>query len=280
MESHGAPADLSVLCASTDMTFSVLILAGTSEGRLLARRLASDARYRTLLSYAGRTESLHTPDSAFRVGGFGGALGLATFLREQAFDALVDTTHPFAARMSANAVEAAKLTGTPLIRLTRPRWQALPTDLWTEVPTMQAAADALGQAPRRVFLTVGRQEIAAFRRAPQHDYLVRAVDPFDTGLPHARVIAARGPFTLESERQLLIEQRIELLVSKNSGTELTYAKLQAARELGVPVVMVQRPEVPPARECASLADVISWLATLHGASPRSGLAADDPPAST
>ncbi|MEY4512007.1 MAG: hypothetical protein RLZZ450_4129 [Pseudomonadota bacterium] len=261
------------------MTFSVLILGGTNEGRLLAKQLASDARYQTLLSYAGRTASLHTPDTPFRVGGFGGAEGLALFLREHTFDAVVDTTHPFAARISANAVAATERTGTPLIRLTRPSWHALPGDYWTEVATMEAAADALGPRARRVFLTVGRQEIAAFLRAPQHDYLVRAVDPFDTGLPRARVLAARGPFTLEAERKLLRDERIELLVSKNSGTELTYAKLLAARELGIPVAMVQRPHVPAARESASLADVLAWLHTLHGPS-LGGSPAQEPPAST
>lgn len=248
------------------MTISVLILGGTSEGRLLAKQLASDVRYRTLLSYAGRTESLHTPDTPFRVGGFGGAEGLVTFLREHAFDAVVDTTHPFAARISTNVVVATERTGTPLIRLARPSWQAASGDRWTEVSTMEAAADALGASARRVFLTVGRQEIAAFLRAPQHDYLVRAVDLFDPGLPRARVLAARGPFTLEAERKLLIDERIELLVSKNSGTELTYAKLLAARELGVPVVMVQRPRVPEARECTSLTEAVTWLDTLHSRS--------------
>jgi precorrin-6A/cobalt-precorrin-6A reductase len=262
------------------MTFSVLILGGTNEGRVLAAQLANDARYRTLLSYAGRTESLHTPDSPYRVGGFGGVEGLSAFLREHAFDALVDTTHPFAARMSANAVAAATSTGTPLIRLARPSWQASATDQWTEVASMQAAADALGESARRVFLTVGRQEIAAFLRAPQHDYLVRAVDLFDTGLPRARVIAARGPFTLEAERKLLRDERVELLVSKDSGTALTYAKLQAARELGVPVLMVQRPYVPEARESTSLEGVVAWLATLHGASSAAGVRAVRPPAST
>jgi precorrin-6A/cobalt-precorrin-6A reductase len=253
------------------MTISVLILGGTSEGRLLAAQLDGDARYVTLLSYAGRTESLHAPKTPFRVGGFGGAEGLAAYLREHAFDAVVDTTHPFAARISTNAVLATKRTGTPLLRLARPRWLASPNDRWTEVDTMEAAADALGEAPRRVFLTVGRQEIAAFLRAPQHDYLVRAVDRFDPGLPRARVLAARGPFTLEAERKLLLDERIELLVSKNSGTELTYAKLLAARELGVPVVMVQRPHVPEAHECARLADVVAWLETLHDRSrPSSG----------
>lgn len=241
-------------------------MGGTNEGRRLATRLAGDARYATLLSYAGRTERLVAPDCAHRIGGFGGVEGLATFLRAHAFDALVDTTHPFAARISANAVSAAALTGTPLIRLARPSFRALPGDLWTEVGSMEAAAEALGSAPRRVFLTVGRLEIGAFGRAPQHDYLVRAIDAFETGLPRARVLAVRGPFTRKAERRLLVDERIELMVSKNSGTALTYAKLEAARELGLPVVMVQQPELPHARETQDVEGVLSWLAALHGVS--------------
>jgi precorrin-6A/cobalt-precorrin-6A reductase len=241
------------------MTFSVLILGGTSEGRQLAEQLAADGRYRTLLSYAGRTESLQRPDTAHRVGGFGGSEGLAAFVRAQGFDALVDTTHPFAARISANAVAAAERAEVPLIRLVRAPWQAVPGDRWAEVESMQAAAEALGSTPRRVFLTVGRLEIAAFARAPQHDYLVRAVDAFDTGLPRARVLAARGPFALADERQLLERERIELLVSKNAGTRATYPKLEAARALGIGVVMVQQPPLPSAREVGTLGEVVSWL---------------------
>jgi len=244
----------------------VLILGGTSEGRQLAQLLAADASYRTLLSYAGRTENVVRPDTPHRIGGFGGSAGLASFLREQQFDALVDTTHPFAARISANAVVAAAQTGIPLVRLVRPGWQAVPGDRWTEVLTMEAAADALGDTPRRVFLTVGRLEIAAFARAPQHDYLVRAVDVFDTGLPRARVIAARGPFALHDERKLLEHERIELLVSKNAGSSATYPKLEAARALGVGVIMVQRPLLPSAPEVETLPQVVAFLRALHGAS--------------
>jgi precorrin-6A/cobalt-precorrin-6A reductase len=245
------------------MAMKILILGGTTEGRLLAERLAGDPRYQTLLSFAGRTESLQRPASAHRVGGFGGSEGLSAFLREHAFAALVDATHPFAARISANAVLAATRTGTPLVRLSRPAWSQQPGDLWTCVASMEDAARALGDTPRRVFLTIGKQEIAAFRAAPQHRYLTRAIDAFEPGLPHARVILARGPFALDGELALLERERIEVLVSKNAGTSATYAKIEAARKLGITVVMVDRPLLPEALEVHAVEGVRTWLAALH-----------------
>lgn len=247
------------------MSFSVLILGGTGEGRQLAERLASDPRFETLLSFAGRTARPERPATPSRVGGFGGAPGLAAFLREGAYSALIDATHPFAAQISSHAVWAAAAVAVPLLRVVRPLWQPVAGDQWIEVDDMQAAAHALGATPRRVFLTIGRQEVAAFAAAPQHDYLLRAIDPFDPGLPRTRVLAARGPFSLEAERALLERERIELLVSKNAGTNATYPKLAAARALSIPVVMVARPRLPPAPETDSLDDVLAWLEHLHGA---------------
>jgi precorrin-6A/cobalt-precorrin-6A reductase len=254
-----------VLGGSADMTFKVLILGGTQEGRTLAERLVQEPRYDTLLSFAGRTASLRPPGVPHRVGGFGGVEGLRVFLRDERVDALVDATHPFAAQMSSHAVMACDDTRTPLIRLERPAWRAHEADHWIDVPNMPAAAAALGISPRRVFLSVGRLEIAAFAAAPQHDYLIRAVDAFDAGLPQARVLAARGPFELGAELALLERERIEVLVSKNSGTAATYAKIEAARALGLPVVMVQRPPLPAARCAGSLDEISAWLEALHGA---------------
>lgn len=191
---------------------------------------------------------------------------MAAFLRAEGFAALVDTTHPYAARMSAHAVAAAHLTGTPLLRLERPPWREREGDRWTHVSDMEQAARALGSEQKRVFLTVGRQETPVFACAPQHDYLVRAIDDFAHGLPHARLLLARGPFALPDERALLERERIELVVSKNAGTPATYPKIEAARQLGIPVIMVARPQVPEAREVTTLADVVAWLAELHGAS--------------
>jgi precorrin-6A/cobalt-precorrin-6A reductase len=247
------------------MSFGVLILGGTSEARLLAETLSHDPRYRVLLSFAGRTESLVRPALAHRVGGFGGAEGLAAFLRAGDYGALIDATHAFAAQISRNACAAAHALGLPMLRVVRPAWERLAGDFWHEQPDMKAAAGALGIVPRRVFLSIGRLELKPFCAAPEHDYLLRAVEPFTlpAGLPRARLIAARGPFALADELKLLQDERIELLVSKNAGTPSTYAKIEAARALSIPVLMVQRPALPPAREAATQQAAADWLATLH-----------------
>lgn len=248
----------------------VLILGGTSEGRVLAERLAPDARFDALLSFAGRTASLQAPAVAHRVGGFGGVAGLIEFLRAGAFAALIDATHPFAARMSENAVAAAAALQLPLLRVERPAWTPLQGDRWQEVDTMEAAARALGTEPRRVLLTIGRLEIAAFSSAAQHHYLARAVDPFVLPLPNAKLISARGPFDVAAERELLQREAIDIIVSKNAGTPATYAKIEAARALALPVIMVRRPQLPAAETVASVAAAEAWLTRLHGASQRRG----------
>jgi precorrin-6A/cobalt-precorrin-6A reductase len=247
------------------MSLGVLILGGTSEARLLSEALSRDPRFSALLSFAGRTESLIRPNVPHRVGGFGGGPGLLAFLRAGQYRALIDATHAFAAQISRNACYAAQALELPLLRLVRPPWQRAEGDVWREVPDMQAAARALGVPSRRVFLSIGRLEVDAFCSAPQHDYLLRAVEPFAAplGLARARVIAARGPFTLGEELALLERERIEVLVSKNAGTPSTYAKLQAARARGVPVVMVQRPALPPAAEVATHEAALAWLCALH-----------------
>ncbi len=246
------------------MRCNVLILGGTTEGRRLSELLAGDDRYRVLLSYAGRTEHLQVPRVPHRVGGFGGATGLAAFLREGAFAALVDATHPFAARISANAVEAAARAQVPLLRIARPAWRERAGDRWQLVASMREAARALGSTPRRVLLTIGRLEVDAFSLAPQHDYLIRTIDPFTPALPRARVSCARGPFRLDDELALLERERIEVIVSKNAGTDATYAKIEAARALAIPVIMVERPTLPPAPETAHVDGALPWLAGIHG----------------
>jgi precorrin-6A/cobalt-precorrin-6A reductase len=244
------------------MALKVLILGGTSEARRLAERLAGDARFLALLSFAGRTQSLVDPGVPHRVGGFGGVDGLVAHLRQGGYRALIDATHPFAAQMSRNAVSAAALVGVPLARLEGPAWQPLAGDRWLEARDMQHAAELLGPSPCRVFSSIGRLELDAFLAAPQHDYLIRAVDPFVPALPRARLIVARGPFELSSECALLERERIDIVVSKNSGTPSTYAKIEAARQLGVPVIMVTRPSLPPVETLPSVASALAWLVAL------------------
>ena len=253
---------------------NVLILGGTTEASDLARALADDPAIRAVLSLAGRTRAPVLPPAvAARRGGFGGVDGLARYLRDHAVDALVDATHPFAAQMSRHALEAAELAGVRRVAIIRPAWQPQPGDNWTAVPTMPAAAQALGAPPRRVFLAVGRQELAPFAAAPWHDYLIRSIEPPDPGdlPPRARCVAARGPFEPEAERRLLRDEGIEVLVAKNAGGAAAVAKLTAARELGLPVVMVERPPAVPGPAVADAAGALAWLRG-HVAAP------DDAPA--
>ena len=235
----------------------LLILGGTIEASSLAAALAGDARFETLLSFAGATRAPRPPPVAWRVGGFGGVAGLADFLRD--VDLMVDATHPFAATIKRNAVEAARRAGVPLLAVQRPAWRAADGDQWTEAASMDDAAQALGDRPRRVWLTIGQKELAAFRTAPWHQYIVRSVDPPDAASlpPNATVISARGPFDIEAERGLMRHHRIELLVTKNSGGSATRPKLDAARSLGVEVVMVRRP--PPQDGVQTVPDAASAL---------------------
>lgn len=219
-----------------------LILGGTSEARLLAERLDRRGTARITLSLAGRTAAPLKQAGEVRTGGFGGAEGLANWLRANEVDVLVDATHPFATQISANARAAAEATGVTLIALEREAWQRVTGDRWIEVASIEDAVAALGGQKRTVFLAIGRQELAPFRRAPQHKYIVRSVDPVgaDSELPGADYILDRGPFDEAAERRLLRERGIEIIVAKNSGGDATYGKLAAARALGLPVVMVQR----------------------------------------
>lgn len=230
---------------------------------MLAQRLSQDRRYAPLLSFAGRTEQVRDPGAPFRVGGFGGVDGLAAYIAAAGHAALIDATHPFAAQMSRHAAHAAQVTGTPLLRVECPAWRETPGDRWTHVPDMASAAAALGRRPRRVFLSIGRLEIPAFEAAPQHDYLIRAVDMFAASLPRARVIAARGPFSAEDEQELLEREKIDVLVSKNAGTLSTYGKIEAARTLGLPVVMVARPELPSVQTVQDWRAAVAWVRDVH-----------------
>ncbi len=233
----------------------VLILGGTTEATEIARALAEDARFSPVLSLAGRTRRPVPPPVPWRSGGFGGAAGLAACLRK--FDALIDATHPFAARISANAAEAAVLAGVPRLTVLRPPWTPQPGDDWLCVPSMAHAAAALGTQARRVFLTVGQNELAPF--GPPHRYLLRSVDAPADAPPDATIIAARGPFTEAADRALMAEHQTQVLVTKNSGGTAVMGKLAAARSLGLPVVMVDRPAPPTGELAPDAAGALAWL---------------------
>ncbi|TGS16882.1 cobalt-precorrin-6A reductase [Mesorhizobium sp. M2E.F.Ca.ET.209.01.1.1] len=246
------------------MTHRILILGGTTEARQLAGRLARRKDFSVTLSLAGRTESPVAQGVPVRVGGFGGAEGLAAYLRDEQVDLLIDATHPYAARISANATEAAERAGVPILALRRPGWEPVAGDRWTMVDSVAEAASALGTASRRVFLAIGRQEAGAFEAAPQHGYLIRSVDPVDPKLavPDALYLLARGPFAEADERALLERHGIDAIVSKNSGGEATYGKIAAARALGIEVVIIRRPplpDVPSAETVDALAAKVDHL---------------------
>ena len=247
----------------------LLILGGTTEASALARAVATNARIAATLSLAGRTARPATAPVAVRVGGFGGAAGLAGYLREAGIDAMVDATHPFAARVSRNAIAAAHEARVPLLRIARPAWQAVAGDQWREAADMAHAAALLGHVPQRVFLTVGQQDLAPFQMAPWHHYVVRSVEPPPPASlpPDAVTIQARGPFGLTEELALLRLHRIEVLVSKNSGGTATTAKLAAARAMGLPVVMVARPPDPPTQPGQTVADAAAAMAWVTGLLP-------------
>jgi len=240
----------------------LLILGGTGDAAELAARASQIAEIEVVSSLAGRTQQPFTPKTGtVRIGGFGGAAGLATFLLDRPIDLLIDATHPFAAQISANAAVAAAECNVPYLMLVRPAWESVEGDRWIEVASHSEAAIALLGQSQRVFLTIGRQELAAFAGLDAIWFLMRAIDPpaLNTPVPNGKLLLARGPFTLEDERKLLLEYKIDTIVSKNSGGGANYAKIAAARELGLPIVMVQRPPIPDVEQVADVEGAIAWL---------------------
>jgi precorrin-6A/cobalt-precorrin-6A reductase len=226
---------------------TVLLLGGTGEARRLASVLPA---YRVISSLAGRVADPALPAGEVRIGGFGGPEGLAAYLRAERVDAVVDATHPFAARMSDNAARACAAAGVPLLVLRRPGYERRPGDDWRRVPSLDAAAAVAPQVAGRIFLTTGRQGLARFAHLTRPWFLVRCVDPPVPPLPpRLEVVLDRGPFTVEGETELMRRHGIGVLVTKDSGGELTAAKLAAARSLRLPVVVVDRPPPPPGVPC-------------------------------
>jgi precorrin-6A/cobalt-precorrin-6A reductase len=241
----------------------VLILGGTQEAFQLAEQLATLGGIDFISSLAGRTRVPRRPAGAVRTGGFGGVTGLADYLRTERITHLVNATHPFAAQISANAVAATEVAGVPLLRLLRPAWSARRDDRWVAARDAAEAAEQCRRQGGRIFLTLGSGELDAFAEIRNAHFLVRMVDtPERLPLSDYRVIAARGPFTLQDELRLLAEHHIGLMVAKNSGGEATYAKIEAARRTGLPVVMIERPAIaldPRSPAVASVADVVAWV---------------------
>jgi precorrin-6A/cobalt-precorrin-6A reductase len=239
----------------------ILILGGTAEARALAAALADRRAFAVTLSLAGRTAAPAPQPVPVISGGFGGADGLARYLRDERIEVLIDATHPYAAAISVNAAQAASSAEVKLLALRRPAWSKVEGDTWIEVDSVEAAVKALGNAPRRVFVALGRNELQPFAAAPQHDYLIRSIDPVDPPLavPHATYIAARGPFTEAEDRALLEGHRIDVIVAKNSGGAATYGKIAAARALRLPVIMLKRPVLPDAESVTTVDEVLAWL---------------------
>jgi len=236
----------------------LLILGGTGDAVALAKQAAQIPHLEVITSLAGRTQTASAPGNT-RIGGFGGAAGLADYLRDRQIHLLIDATHPFAAQITWNASIAAKEVGIPHLMLIRPAWEKTVGDRWIEVQTNAIAATVL-PAPR-IFLTIGRQEISAFAHQSDRWFLMRMIDPpaLDASVPNGKILLERGPFKLADERELLQNYDIGAIVSKNSGGDATYAKIVAARELKIPVVMVQRPVVPSGEVVIQVEEALTWI---------------------
>lgn len=237
----------------------ILILGGTTEASALARLLAARPGTAACLSLAGRTAKPLPQPIPTRIGGFGGPIGLARYMAEAGVTAVVDATHPHARRISENAALACRSAGIPLLVLRRRPWERQPGDRWTEVEDADAAAKALGEEPRRVFLTAGRLELAAFLPHPRHFYLVRSVDPPEALPPDARLILDLGPFDVRAEEDLLRRERIDVVVTKNSGGGATYGKIAAARTLGLPVILIRAPRWPETGAVETPEAALRWI---------------------
>ncbi|MFY0597714.1 MAG: cobalt-precorrin-6A reductase [Cognatishimia sp.] len=250
------------------MTQHLLILGGTTEASALAHAVASNDLKATF-SYAGRVANPKAQPIPTREGGFGGPQGLAAYIRNHNISHVIDATHPFAAQMSWNAFEACRATDTPLAALTRPAWTPVENDTWQLVPDIAHAVAILQGEAKRVMLALGRLHMNDFAVQPQHHYVLRLVDaPEETpALPNHTVVVARGPFDVDEDIALFKEHAVEVVVCKNAGGTGAAAKIQAARALGLPVIMIERPKLPARAELATPKAVLEWL-TAHPATER------------
>jgi precorrin-6A/cobalt-precorrin-6A reductase len=243
------------------MTDSVLILGGTEQARALAASLDSNPNFEVVYSLAGVTGNPTLGAGTVRRGGFGGAAGLARFMTDQSINTLVDATHPFAATMTGNALKACAMTGIRHVIFSRPAWTASNEDEWISVPDVSTAADQFLFHGQRGFLTIGSRELEPFVRLASGWFLVRTIERPQAELSSERfcITQARGPFNLDAEIVLLKEHKIDCVVTKNSGGDATRAKLDAARELGLPVLVCERPALPGGLTLTTLPAVLEWL---------------------
>jgi len=241
----------------------VLILGGTSEASEIATHLAARSDVTVISSLAGRVSQPRLPAGIVRVGGFGGVAGLISYLVDEKIGVVIDATHPFASKISGNAELACNALCLPLIALERPPWEPNEHDSWCTVPDAQTAASMVNQQRNRVFLSIGRQELGAFSNCEDAWFLVRAIDaPSETLPAKSKLILKRGPFHLNDELQMLRSESISLIVSKNSGGPATYSKIEAARTLRIPVVMIDRPRKHNVPTVPQPDDVLQKLAQL------------------
>jgi precorrin-6A/cobalt-precorrin-6A reductase len=244
----------------------VLILGGTGDAVKLAAKLATIPQIEVISSLAGRTKKPAALVGQVRIGGFGGAEGLANYLQQNSINILIDATHPCAGQITHNGAIASHVANIPHLMLVRPQWERVTGDEWIEVESVEAAAKAIPESVNRIFITSGRQQLEPFLQRshiyPETWYLMRSIDPPDIELPNSKMLLDRGPFSLEQERKLLRDYQIQAIVSKNSGGDATYAKIIAARELGIPIVMVQRPARPEGEKVTSIEEAIAWLQQL------------------
>jgi precorrin-6A/cobalt-precorrin-6A reductase len=239
----------------------LLILGGTGDALELAAEAVKIPELEVITTLAGRTQTPARVASEVRVGGFGGETGLIEYLQTMKIDLLIDATHPFADRISGNAAGAATAVDIPHLMLIRPEWVRSPADDWIEVESMEAAVVAIPARAERIFLTIGRQQLGTFASLTDRWCLMRSIDPpaVNITLPPGKLLLDRGPFSLAQERQLLKDYQIQTIVSKNSGGEATYAKVIAARELKIPIVMVQRPIMPQGDRVGDIFGAIEWI---------------------
>lgn len=250
------------------MARRVLILGGTEEARALAAALVEDDVADPVTALAGRTAEPAAVAGDVRVGGFGGPQGLAGHLRDGGYAALVDSTHPFARQISAHAAEAARLAGVPRLALVRPGWEPGEGDRWLPVDNEDAAASMLAGLGlpdgATVFLALGRQRVSAFAAVSGLRFVLRTVDPVAPPWPGCRMVAGRGPFDMAAELELLRREGIAAIVCRNSGGASGRAKLEAARELGLPVLTIRRPPPPEPPVAGSVAEAVAWVRAVLG----------------